>query len=311
MGGAFGGKEVQANAWAGIAALGAWKTRRPVRVRLTRELDMALTGKRHPLSRALFEPGSAATAGSRALRLALYSDGGWSLDLSEPIMWRSLFHCDNAYYLPAVDVTRARVPDAQDVADCVPRVRRAAGDARHRRDPLAGRHSGCRSPATSSASATSIARATPRITGRWSRTQSASASIWDAAEGDQPLRRTPGGDRRVQRAARRSEARAGDHAGEVRHLVHRDVLQPGRRARAHLPRRQRAGEPRRHRDGPGPLHQDPAARRRRARRDARPRPRDADAHRQGARTPPRRPRRPAPISTAPPSSMRVPSSRRG
>jgi xanthine dehydrogenase large subunit len=48
MGGAFGGKEVQANAWAAVAALGAWKTGRPVRVRLTRELDMALTGKRHP-----------------------------------------------------------------------------------------------------------------------------------------------------------------------------------------------------------------------------------------------------------------------
>ncbi|MBV8841942.1 MAG: molybdopterin-dependent oxidoreductase, partial [Bryobacterales bacterium] len=48
MGGAFGGKEVQANAFAAIAALGAWKTRRPVRVRLTRALDMALTGKRHP-----------------------------------------------------------------------------------------------------------------------------------------------------------------------------------------------------------------------------------------------------------------------
>src|SRR6185436_5781358 len=37
-------------------------------------------------------------------RLALYSDGGWSLDLSEPVMWRSLFHCDNAYHLPAVEV---------------------------------------------------------------------------------------------------------------------------------------------------------------------------------------------------------------
>ncbi len=48
MGGAFGGKEVQANPWAAIAALGAWKTKRPVRVRLPRALDMALTGKRHP-----------------------------------------------------------------------------------------------------------------------------------------------------------------------------------------------------------------------------------------------------------------------
>ena len=48
MGGAFGGKEVQANAWAAVAALGARKLRRPVRVRLTRAQDMAMTGKRHP-----------------------------------------------------------------------------------------------------------------------------------------------------------------------------------------------------------------------------------------------------------------------
>ena len=57
-----------------------------------------------------------------------------------------------------------------------------------------------------------------------------------------------------------AQARPRDHAGEVRHLVHRDVLQPGRRAGADLSRRQRAGEPRRHRDGPGPAHQDPADR---------------------------------------------------
>jgi xanthine dehydrogenase large subunit len=104
MGGAFGGKEVQANAWAAVAALGAWKTGRPVRVRLTRELDMALTGKRHPYL-ARYSAGFTADGRIQALRLALYSDGGWSLDLSEPIMWRSLFHCDNAYRLPAVDAS--------------------------------------------------------------------------------------------------------------------------------------------------------------------------------------------------------------
>jgi xanthine dehydrogenase large subunit len=103
MGGAFGGKEVQANAWAGVAALGAWKTRRAVRVRLTRELDMALTGKRHPYL-ARYAAGFSPDGHIEGVRLELYSDGGWSLDLSEPIMWRSLFHCDNAYYLPAVDV---------------------------------------------------------------------------------------------------------------------------------------------------------------------------------------------------------------
>ena len=103
MGGAFGGKEVQANPYAAIAALGAWKTRRPVRVRLTRELDMAITGKRHPYL-AKYAAGFAPDGRLKALRVELFSDGGWSLDLSEPIMWRSMFHIDNAYKLPAVEV---------------------------------------------------------------------------------------------------------------------------------------------------------------------------------------------------------------
>ena len=104
MGGAFGGKEVQANAYAAIAALGAWKTRRPVRVRLTRELDIALTGKRHPFL-ARYTAGLRADGRLTAVRIALFSDGGWSLDLSEPIMWRSMFHVDNAYKLPAIEVS--------------------------------------------------------------------------------------------------------------------------------------------------------------------------------------------------------------
>ena len=104
MGGAFGGKEVQANTYAAIAALGAWKTRRPVRVRLPRHLDIVLTGKRHPYL-ARFSAGLSAEGRIEAVRIALYSDGGWSLDLSEPIMWRSLFHCDNAYHLPAAELT--------------------------------------------------------------------------------------------------------------------------------------------------------------------------------------------------------------
>jgi xanthine dehydrogenase large subunit len=104
MGGAFGGKEVQSNYWAAMAALGAWKTRRPVRVRLTRALDMALTGKRHPFL-AQYTAGFSSNGSLEGVRIRLYSDGGWSTDLSEAIMWRALFHCDNAYYLPAADLT--------------------------------------------------------------------------------------------------------------------------------------------------------------------------------------------------------------
>lgn len=102
MGGAFGGKEVQANPWAAIAALGAWKTHRPVCVRLPRHLDMILTGKRHPFL-ARFSVGFASDGRLEGIALSLYSDAGWSLDLSEPVMWRALFHCDNAYRIPALD----------------------------------------------------------------------------------------------------------------------------------------------------------------------------------------------------------------
>ena len=104
MGGAFGGKEVQADPWAAIAALGAWKTRRPVRLRLPRRLDMILTGKRHPFL-GRFNVGFDADGRLLGIELSLYSDGGWSLDLSDPVMWRALFHCDNAYLLPALDAS--------------------------------------------------------------------------------------------------------------------------------------------------------------------------------------------------------------
>ncbi len=104
MGGAFGGKEVQASAWAAIAALGTWKTGRPVRVRLTRALDFALTGKRHPFL-ARYTAGFSDDGRLEGVRIALYSDGGWSLDLSEPVLSRAMFHCDNAYLLPAAELT--------------------------------------------------------------------------------------------------------------------------------------------------------------------------------------------------------------
>ncbi len=104
MGGAFGGKEVQANPYAAIAALGAWKTRQPVRVRLPRSLDVILTGKRHPFF-ARFTVGYTAEGKLNGLDVELYSDGGWSLDLSEPILWRAIFHLDNAYRLPTLSVS--------------------------------------------------------------------------------------------------------------------------------------------------------------------------------------------------------------
>ncbi len=103
MGGGFGGKETQGNTWAALVALAAWKTGRPTRVQLDRDLDMVLTGKRHPF-RAEFEAGFEDDGRLRALRASLVSDGGWALDLSESILDRSLFHIDNGYFIPALHV---------------------------------------------------------------------------------------------------------------------------------------------------------------------------------------------------------------
>jgi xanthine dehydrogenase molybdopterin binding subunit len=104
MGGGFGGKETQGNTPAALVALAARKTGRPVRVQWDRDLDMQLTGKRHPFF-AKFEVGFNANGVIRAVSADLVSDGGWSLDLSQPVLDRALFHLDNAYYLPAVRFT--------------------------------------------------------------------------------------------------------------------------------------------------------------------------------------------------------------
>lgn len=103
MGGAFGGKEVQANPYAAIAALGTWVTGRPVRVRLDRQLDMILTGKRHPFW-ARFEVAHDDDGRLLGMDLELFSDGGWSLDLSKAILFRAMFHCDNCYRIPNLRV---------------------------------------------------------------------------------------------------------------------------------------------------------------------------------------------------------------
>jgi xanthine dehydrogenase molybdopterin binding subunit/xanthine dehydrogenase small subunit len=102
MGGGFGGKETQAAAFAALAALAAAKTGRAVRVRIGRDSDMMLTGKRHPFL-ARFNVGYNSAGDLLAAQIELFSNGGWSLDLSQAVTDRALFHLDNAYYIPHVE----------------------------------------------------------------------------------------------------------------------------------------------------------------------------------------------------------------
>ncbi|MEV3855815.1 xanthine dehydrogenase molybdopterin binding subunit [Streptomyces sp. NPDC050095] len=99
MGGGFGGKEMQPHGFAAVAALGAKLTGRPVRFRLNRTQDLTMSGKRHGFH-ATWKIGFDADGRIQALDATLTADGGWSLDLSEPVLARALCHIDNTYWLP-------------------------------------------------------------------------------------------------------------------------------------------------------------------------------------------------------------------
>jgi len=107
MGGAFGGKETQANHTACWSALLCRATGKPVKIRLFRDDDMIMTGKRHRFL-IRYEAGFDDDGKLQAVKLELNSDAGGATDLSFAIMERAMLHCDNAYYVPNMSVV-ARV----------------------------------------------------------------------------------------------------------------------------------------------------------------------------------------------------------
>jgi xanthine dehydrogenase large subunit len=104
MGGGFGGKETQAAQPAALAAIVAQKLRRPARIVLGRDDDMRITGKRHPF-KGEYRVGFNDDGLIEALDLKLYSNGGFSMDLSMAVLERALLHADNAYFIPHFRVT--------------------------------------------------------------------------------------------------------------------------------------------------------------------------------------------------------------
>ncbi len=104
LGGGFGGKEDQANAWAALCAVGTQLTKRPVKYALHRMEDMRMTGKRHPYS-ADYKIGLDSNLKIVAYQTIFYQNAGASCDLSLPVLERTLFHCTNSYYIPNVSAT--------------------------------------------------------------------------------------------------------------------------------------------------------------------------------------------------------------
>ena len=107
MGGAFGGKESQAALIACIAAIAADKTGRSCKLRLDRDDDMIMTGKRHDFV-VDYDVGFDDTGRIQGIEFMFASRCGMSADLSGPVNDRTMFHCDNAYYLENIAITSHR-----------------------------------------------------------------------------------------------------------------------------------------------------------------------------------------------------------
>lgn len=107
MGGGFGGKESQPALIACIAGLMAARTRRPCKLRLDRDVDMQMTGKRHDFF-ITYDVGFDDNGRIDGIDFMFASRCGMSADLSGAINDRTMFHCDNAYYLGNVKILSHR-----------------------------------------------------------------------------------------------------------------------------------------------------------------------------------------------------------
>ena len=174
MGGGFGGKETQAGHLAVWAALAARKFRRPVKLRLDRDDDFMVTGKRHPFAYD-YEVGFDDSGRITGLKLMLAANCGFSADLSGPVADRAVFHVDNAYFLGDVEIVSLPLQDQHAEPHGLPRLRRPAGHDRDRGDPGRHRAHAGHGPAGRAQGATSTAwtSATSRTTRcRWRTTSS-------------------------------------------------------------------------------------------------------------------------------------------
>ncbi|MCK9624996.1 MAG: xanthine dehydrogenase molybdopterin binding subunit [Bacteroidales bacterium] len=103
IGGGFGGKETQGN-WCAIwASLLTYHTGKCVKIVLSREEDMVMTGKRHPVL-LTYKAGFDEKGIITAYKARFLFNIGFSADLSRSIMERCLLHCENAYYIPALEI---------------------------------------------------------------------------------------------------------------------------------------------------------------------------------------------------------------
>ncbi|KAI0173247.1 xanthine dehydrogenase [Hypoxylon sp. FL1284] len=99
LGGAYGGKESRSTPFTCLVAIAAKKERRPMRLMLNRDEDIAHSGQRHPMQ-VKWKIGTNAKGMIQCLDADLYDNAGYSLDMSGAVMDRACTHIDNCYNIP-------------------------------------------------------------------------------------------------------------------------------------------------------------------------------------------------------------------
>jgi xanthine dehydrogenase large subunit len=107
MGGGFGGKEGNASIFSQSAALAAFKLQKPVKLRVNRDDDMMITGKRHDF-RLDYTVGFDNDGRMLGVDFMTASRCGYSTDFSGPVNDRAVLHIDNCYYLPNLHIISHR-----------------------------------------------------------------------------------------------------------------------------------------------------------------------------------------------------------
>ena len=107
IGGGFGGKESQSFLFAAITSIFSKKLNRPIKLRVDRDDDMIMTGKRHDFYYK-YEVGFNNEGKIQGLKVILASRCGISPDLSKAINDRAIYHIDNAYFIPSIDLVSYR-----------------------------------------------------------------------------------------------------------------------------------------------------------------------------------------------------------
>jgi xanthine dehydrogenase molybdopterin binding subunit len=103
MGGAFGGKETQANHVAIWACLLSKATSCPVKIRLFRDDDQKMTGKRHRFLMK-YKAGFDNNGQINGIEVVQHTDAGAATDLTMAILERAMMHADNAYFIPNIRI---------------------------------------------------------------------------------------------------------------------------------------------------------------------------------------------------------------